>query len=433
MALIQELPSATVDHYRASLVLKARLVHELRAAWRKVEPNRVKASWADLYAGIRPRVLDYQYAAAQEGASYSARSLAQIGDYESPSMFVDPMGFVGSDGEGLGLDSYLAVPASQTVKNLSEGMAPAVALDKGGKKLDQLASVMLADIGRQAAAVDVAARAGVGYVRMVNPPTCKDCLVLAGRTYRWNKGFLRHPGCDCVHVPAKDSSTHEGMVVDPYEHFHSLSSEQQNALFGEANAEAIREGADIFQVYNSSRTGKMSQNGHFTREGRSRHGTAGQLLKPGQKRLTPEGIYWQADQFGLSREETLDLLRTHGYLLPGGQNPHGVIRGQVWSAKTTQTAAEKRFSDAVRNWEEAQRGLNPYSSAAPVRRRIERGDNIRQWAVDTPLTQVEYARAEAEYYAVLTTKGESLTRSGQSLSRNLRANRQYYAEFYGIR
>lgn len=36
----------------------------------------------------------------------------------------------------------------------------------------------------------------LGYVRMLTPPSsCDRCVILAGRWYRWNQGFERHPMC----------------------------------------------------------------------------------------------------------------------------------------------------------------------------------------------------------------------------------------------
>src|SRR5690348_18342012 len=38
---------------------------------------------------------------------------------------------------------------------------------------------------------------------LLNPPSCQRCAILAGRWYRWSQGFLRHPRCDCVNLPAE--------------------------------------------------------------------------------------------------------------------------------------------------------------------------------------------------------------------------------------
>ena len=109
------------------------------------------------------------------------------------------------------------------------------------------------------------------------------------------------------------------------------------------------------------------------------------LFRSRAPRLTPEGIYSQ----GKSREETLRLLEKNGYILPGGQDPGGVLRagrdgyGQMGrggtrvgarqaveraratgvrnpSTRATMTAAELRYFDAQMNWDAVSRGRNPF-------------------------------------------------------------------------
>jgi hypothetical protein len=161
-----------------------------------------------------------------------------------------------------------------------------------------------------------------------------------------------------------------------------LDAEAQEKVFGKSAANAIRDGGDIFQVVNANRGTKPG--GLITSEGTSRRGNFGRGRQP---RLTPEGIYSQ----GLPREETLRLLELNGYILPGGQNPTGVIRGQAEgfgalgrggtrvgvrnaieearrtgernpAIRATMTAAERRVFDAQANWDAVQAGRNPFSS-----------------------------------------------------------------------
>jgi hypothetical protein len=173
----------------------------------------------------------------------------------APDSFVNPAAFGGwsSDGRSLAGSLYGAVPYTKNL--IAGGTAPAVAKAKGGIFLELKVKTEIADAGRGAAGVDVATRAAVGYVRMLNPPSCSRCSVLAGRFYRWNAGFNRHPGCDCIHVPSKgaDAAKSEGLIHDPYEYFGSLSAAEQDRIYTKAGAQAIRDGADISQVVNSRR------------------------------------------------------------------------------------------------------------------------------------------------------------------------------------
>src|SRR5699024_7380691 len=103
-----------------------------------------------------------------------------------------------------------------------------------------------------AAGVDTYVRRGVGYVRMVNPGACDRCIILAGKYYANNEGFLRHPNCYCFHVQTNPKAAEaEGLITDPYDYFSSMSEEEQNKRFTKAGAQAIRDGADINQVVNA--------------------------------------------------------------------------------------------------------------------------------------------------------------------------------------
>ena len=250
--------------------------------------------------------------------------------------------------------------------------------------------------------MQIAARPRVGYVRMLEPPSCSRCVILAGRFYRWNQGFLRHPRCDCKHIPTMVTDQAEafakGLIDDPYEVFTRMSEAEQNRVFTNAGAQAIRDGADMSQVVNARRG--MKYRGAFTSEGTSKHGWAGQILRPGQKRMTPETIY----RLNPNREQAVEALRAQGYITGRGQVSGGAIRGQYEATYEGRrmTAAERRVFVATRNWEEVQAGLNPYTAAA-----VERHGGARIGGQDRPLTPFDRARAEAEYYAAVASNGEA--------------------------
>jgi hypothetical protein len=63
----------------------------------------------------------------------------------------------------------------------------------------------VSDAARDATSASIVARPQIGWVRMVNPPCCSRCAVLAGRSLQWNDGFQRHPRCDCLHIPSQEN------------------------------------------------------------------------------------------------------------------------------------------------------------------------------------------------------------------------------------
>lgn len=210
-----------------------------------------------------------------------------------------------------------------------------------------MVATQLQDVARAAAGLGIAARPQVGgYVRMLNPPSCSRCAVQAGRFFRWNAGFERHPRCDCRHVPTGDArmASELGLIDDPNDYFGTLSKAEQDRVFTKAGAEAIRDGADVTQVVNArrgmsvagtSQTTTRVINGEtfvvntrrrtlipeqvggrdvfITREGTTKRGMASRQ-RTGRNmsaRLMPESIYRVAD----SREDAIRMLRLHGYIL----------------------------------------------------------------------------------------------------------------------
>jgi hypothetical protein len=146
----------------------------------------------------------------------------------------------------------------------------------------------VSDASKQAASVSMTAR-GASYVRMVNPPCCKRCAVLAGK-YSGPEAFDRHPGCDCVAIPTT--------VAHPDEPLGAGISPDQIKDLTVAERKALDEGADLSRVVNAGR-------------GRSKDGFTTTELRPKRgQRLTPEGIY----RVSATREEAVQRLRDNGYI-----------------------------------------------------------------------------------------------------------------------
>lgn len=172
---------------------------------------------------------------------------------------------------------------------------------------ERLMQTVLADTARQIMATGMTARPAVtGYVRVVEAGACSRCIVLAGRWYRHNEGFLRHPRCRCTHAPA----SRRGDVPDPQALFDAMSVEEQDARFGKAGAEAIRMGADMGRVVNArsgiQKSQVFGQPVTVTTTGMGRR----TLYRGPGPRLMPESIIAAAD----SREQAIAMLRRYGYL-----------------------------------------------------------------------------------------------------------------------
>ena len=170
--------------------------------------------------------------------------------------------------------------------------------------LELMVVTQLADARRVAAGLSIATRQDVGWTRMVNPPCCARCAILAGKFFRWNAGFDRHPGCDCSAIPTQEDVAGD-VRTDPQALFN------QGLVNGVTKAEqkAISAGADLNQVVNARRSIYMDPAGRrLTREATTSRGGRGiNGIRP-----TPEQIYREARE---DQAVALGLLRRFGYII----------------------------------------------------------------------------------------------------------------------
>lgn len=394
------LPDASIHHYRRVLRAQAAAAAVGRRAWRRVSPDWISETWEEGLADVVSAVATAQRTAAESAVMSAPLALAAQGAWAPPTGIPDPTAVAGAAGDGRALQGLLYSPAVRAKELIGDGWATTAAMRAAGSQLTMLITTAVADAGRAAASVGIAARPRTGYVRMLNPPSCSRCMILAGKFFRWNQGFQRHPRCDCIHVPTLVTSQAEafahGLIDDPYQAFNDLSEAEQDRVFGRAAARAIRDGADMGQVVNARR-GMRSPGDPFTREG-TRRGHASTTLRRGQRRMTPDTIY----RLNPKREDAIRALRDQGYILPGGQVPTGSLRGQqTGQASTGETAAQRRVREAARDWQDVLAGRNPYSSRAQ-----ERHGGARIGAQETPLTPQIAAQVEARYYAAVAARGE---------------------------
>lgn len=286
------LPQAVSDHYRAQQRLIVSTLALTRREWATMGDD-LDVSWARVGPRVGLLTASAQVGAARSGIAYVGGSLdeqnlpARADFRTSPSRFSG----VASSLDGLtygSLDSLLygAVVHAKTAP--AESLMDRLAV--GGKWLDTLVHTQIADAARMAASTTITATPRAGWVRMVNPPCCKRCAVLAGKFFKSNTGFERHPRCDCTHLPTSEAKAGDvGTVIGP-DDVKDLTQAQRTA---------IADGADFNKVINSDRG--RSKDLMSTREAAPR----------GQRRLTPEGIY----KVSATRDEALRRLRDNGYLM----------------------------------------------------------------------------------------------------------------------
>lgn len=392
-------------------MLKSARDHQKRQKWLEKSALRATARYRGNVMATALLVAHYRFVAATDGAVSTLEQLHEQDLGVWPDGVVNVADFAGAASDGRPLTGLMA-----------QATNPA--------GLGVIVRTQLADANRTAESLQIVATPRVGYVRMVEPGACSRCIVLAGRFYRWNRGFMRHPNCVCTHIPSLESDS-DDFRVNPYEYFNSMSPEEQDRVFTKAGAEAIRDGADMSQVVNARRG--MTRNGVFTTEGTT-SGHASTVLRPGQRRMTPESIYAQARG---NREVAQQLLREHGYILPAGQVPGGALVGQREgygalggggrrraasraveearrtgvrnpNSRYTMTAAERRLHDARIRYETALRGIDPYSSPGFSSTPDPTG-LLGAHSQTRPATQRVVATAKSDYLRWLKTNGEIYT------------------------
>lgn len=289
--------------------------------WRGIDPADLIGSWALAKPRILATVAAGQYAVAATATGYISDVLAAEGLPPAPALQVDPQAFAGVAADGRSMSSLLQLPMAAVYQRISGGATARQALNYGGGLLTLLADSEVADAGRGADSVAMAAEPRcAGYVRIITGGACGRCAILAGRWYRWNAAFARHPHCHCQQVPAADEAQMAKHLIDPHSYFESLSADQQNRAFTVAGARAIRDGANIGQVVNARRgiytASIFGRDVQATTEGATRHSLykkaarkSGRPVSP--VRLTPQAIY----ELASDREEAIRLLYRFGYLL----------------------------------------------------------------------------------------------------------------------
>lgn len=350
--------------------------------WKGVDPRRVRDSWNRTNVDFITLFAALQTRAASDAMDSSTLMLAEQDDYVRPDGIANPMAFgTGFAPSGIDLESYFSIPVTRTLQAIKSGVGESDAMQIGRATLRQMSTQALEDTSVSAMGVSITQRAGVGYVRVESPDCCPRCAILAGKYFRHSQNFLRHPKCHGTTIPCKgrDKAEKQGWITDPMDRFNRMSEAEQDRVFGHADAQAIRDGADIYQVVNAHRGMRPVGRGNIsmtTSEGTSRYGWSRMIRKYeyGQKqrrRLTPEGIY----SFNLPREQTIELLKREGYILPDKWRERvPELRRSQWLHNNDYcqgrheelTAAQKRLLNARLRYEAALDGRNPYQSGKPV-------------------------------------------------------------------
>lgn len=335
--MAQALPRSAERYATDQRRIIAATVAEVSRLWRRMGTD-FDASWATIESSVLAAMDRAQYDITAGALAYIPDVLAETGQRVGDLTYDIPTAtLVGTAGDGFGTDSlaYEAVIGAKTA--VANGSSSTGALLQAGRFLSVAMGTALSDTGRTAEKMAGHSRGVGGYVRMLEPPSCGRCVILAGKRSRSSVAFLRHPKCDCRNIPAAESVAGD-LTVDPHEYLDGLSDEQLARTLGSrANAQAWRDGADPNQLINAYRRGgdvrtAQSYSGkvRYTTEGMTRRGIAhramrragyarkqddvrlggGRYFRARTPRLMPETIY----RIATDRADAVRLLRLYGWL-----------------------------------------------------------------------------------------------------------------------
>lgn len=247
------------QHYRRSSLTTRQVVAAILALWRATGPS----GFRDELTRAAGLVAAGQLSQAVQAADYLLALAAEQGMGAAEAQLV-PRAFAGVGADGRSLVNVLSYPVNRVWTMLDAGADYATANTSGTASLTRIVSNEVTQAGVSAESVGMVGQTDMGgYVRILTPPSCGRCAVLAGKWFKWNAGFARHPGCDCKHVPAGEVGAVDALRTDSRAYFNSLSAVEQDRRFGPSEAEAIRGGADLNQAVNAT-TRKGSRSGLAT-------------------------------------------------------------------------------------------------------------------------------------------------------------------------
>lgn len=282
--------------------------------WARVNLVNPQRSFEAVLPRLLAAAVKGQLAAASGAEQYVGAVLAVDGLTPAPVASVSPRRFAGVTSDGRTMVGLLTQPLLRTLHLRTQGADDAVALQAGRLSLETLVRTEMLDTGRDA--VSVAAgleREVVGYVRQVHSPACGRCILLAGKFFKRNAGFDRHPMCDCSHDLVTQVRKPGEVDQEPRKLFDGMTSEQQDRAFGKVNAEVIRRGGDIGQVVNARR-GMATAGSNWTTEGTTSRGAFGRSQGAARDRRPPRPSPGALLRFAENPDEFARALARAGYL-----------------------------------------------------------------------------------------------------------------------
>lgn len=240
--------------------------------WGQMDPQNLDASWLSVGPAVAELTTNAQRANAVDAEKYIA-SAASVQGARSGRVRLTPEALSGVDASGRDVEGLLHGAVTTTKEQIGKGLSLPNAMLTGASYLTAMLKTAVADLARSSQLVGATGKGWTLYVRVVNPGACSRCAMLAGKQ-SYSKPFLRHPACKCTSWPIDGDNSSDvpaGLFSTPDDYFDSLSKAEQDRVFTNAGAEAIRQGADVSRVVSARRNARgLSYGGRETRQVRGR-------------------------------------------------------------------------------------------------------------------------------------------------------------------
>lgn len=248
-----QLGEASEVYYRAQAQLSKDTSALVERVWRSMEGDnfREKSEWFQTIGlpAVSRLIRNGQFLSLNRTQQYMV-IVAAIQEVEGQALF-NPEAFIY---DAKALETVLESNMYRHIGMTLSGVPELVSMRLVSQSLVRATSGAVQDAGRDAISATIASGGYYGFVRKLQLPSCKRCVVLAGKEFRTNEGFDRHDLCDCVHVPVAES--YDDATTDPIQ---AIKDGQVTGL-SKRDTEAILEyGADVSQVINSS-SGLVTEN-----------------------------------------------------------------------------------------------------------------------------------------------------------------------------
>ena len=306
------LPDALAVHDKARARVTLLTLAAARRAWQKLGSGDWDVAWRTVGPQLTALMVASQVAVGRLAEVYVSDLVDEVDIPPRVVGRMSPIGLAGTASDGRPLDSmFFQAVTGARMAGAAGSLTTPQALGFGQKLLDRMVTTQIADASRDAISVASITRPAVqGMIRVANPPCCDRCAILAGQWYRWSQGFDRHPGDDCTMIPGTRADSARMYGDDPRINTGRLLADGQVTGLSEADAKAIADGADPYQVINAKRGMTIAGDLKTTTEGTTRRGWYGRAAGKGRTRLRPQAIY----DLATDRDDALRMLRQFAYI-----------------------------------------------------------------------------------------------------------------------